>query len=60
MHPITELAFYVPNFDAYNYEVYAHEDMEFIFNIIEFNQWDKQTLSLIHISSVWHRPVPRL
>ena len=55
VHPITELAFYVPNFDAYNYEVYAHEDMEFIFNIIEFNQWDKQTYDSWHIRLPYFR-----
>ena len=55
VHPITELAFYVPNFDAYNYEVYAHEDMEFILNIIEFNQWDKQTYDSWHIRLPYFR-----
>lgn len=48
-HAITELAFYVPNFDKDPYEIAAEEEMEFVVNVIEFNEWDWQGYNAWHI-----------
>ena len=42
LHDITELAFYVPYIDKVAYEVFAVEDMEFVYIEIEMNEWDKK------------------
>lgn len=54
-HGITELAFYVPDFDKYAYEISAEEDMEFIFNVVEFNEWDWQGFNAWHIRLPYFR-----
>lgn len=37
-HNITELSFYLPNFDKDPFTIHAVEDMEFIMSVVEMNQ----------------------
>ena len=36
-HNITELSFYLPNFDQDPFTIHAIEDMEFIMSVVEMN-----------------------
>lgn len=54
-HAITELAFYVPDFDMDTYEIRAEEEMEFVVNVIEFNQWDWEGFHSWHIGLPYFR-----
>lgn len=55
IHAITELAFYVPDFANGDYEIRAKEDMEFVYNMIEMNEWDVQTYNAWHIRLPYFR-----
>lgn len=55
IHEITEVAFYVPNFDQEAYEICAIEDMEFVWNVIEMNQWDRAAFDRWHIRLPYFR-----
>lgn len=54
-HAITELAFYVPDFDKGAYEIAAEDEMEFVFNVIEFNEWDWEAYNAWHIELPYFR-----
>ena len=41
-HNITELSFYLPNFDVDPFTIHAVDDMEFIMSVVEMNPWDKE------------------
>lgn len=45
---VTELAFYFPNFDKTPYVVHAIDDMEFIFSVVDMNEWDWQVYNGSH------------
>ena len=45
---ICELSFYVPDFDKQTYTIHAVEDMEFIFSIVEMNEWDMEGFNACH------------
>ena len=55
LHDITELAFYVPFQEKVPYEIHAIEDMEFIFNVIEMNEWDTKGYNRWHIRLPYFR-----
>lgn len=55
VHKITELAFYVPFMDRETYEIRAAEDMEFVFNVVEMNEWDKEGFDAWHIRLPYFR-----
>ena len=55
VHKITEVAFYVPFMDKEPYEIHAAEDMEFVFNVVEMNQWDKAAFDRWHIRLPYFR-----
>lgn len=46
---ITELAFYIPDFDHYAYTVHAVTDMEFVLSVVEMNEWDWKVFNANHI-----------
>ncbi|MCI9104867.1 MAG: hypothetical protein HFG56_10375 [Lachnospiraceae bacterium] len=48
-HNITELSFYLPNFDQDPFTIHAIEDMEFIMSVVEMNPWDKERFAHSHI-----------
>ena len=54
-HAITEVAFYVPYLDKEPYEIKAKEEMEFVFNVVEMNQWDKAAYDAWHIRLPYFR-----
>ena len=39
---ITKPAFYAPRFDQEAYTIHAVENMEFMFSVVEMNQWDRE------------------
>lgn len=45
---ITEIAFYVPDFQRQPYVIHAFEDMEFVYSVIKMNQWDKELYAECH------------
>ncbi len=49
VYNIEELSFYVPNFDKEPYVIHAVEDMEFMFCVIEMNQWDWEVFNAGHV-----------
>lgn len=49
LHNVTEVAFYVPDFDRVPYTIHAFEDMEFVMSVIEMNRWDKELYAQSHI-----------
>ena len=49
IHNITELAFYVPDFDREEYTIHAYDDMEFVISIVEMNEWDRKLFNDCHI-----------
>ena len=55
VHKITELSFYVPFMDQEGYEIRAGEDMEFIFNVVEMNEWDLAEFGRWHIKLPYFR-----
>ena len=55
VHAITELAFYVPFMDKEAYEIRAKEDMEFVFNVVEMNEYDKKGFDAWHIRLPYFR-----
>lgn len=55
VHKITEVAFYVPFMDKEKYEIHAIEDMEFVFNVIEMNEYDKAGFNRWHIRLPYFR-----
>ena len=55
VHKITEVAFYVPFMDKEKYEIHAIEDMEFVYNVIEMNQWDRAAFDRWHIRLPYFR-----
>lgn len=57
MHQITELSFYVPDFDHEPYTIYAMEDMEFILSVVEMNQWDQELYEASHVHLPFFIPV---
>ena len=42
LNKITEIAFYVPDFQRQPYVIHAFENMEFVYSVIKMNQWDKE------------------
>lgn len=48
-HNITELSFYVPDFDHDSFTIHATDDMEFIMSVVEMNQWDREKFEHSHI-----------
>lgn len=48
-HNITELSFYLPNFDQDAFTIHAIEDMEFILSVVEMNPWDKERFAHSHL-----------
>ena len=57
MYNITELSFYVPDFDKEPYTIHAMEDMEFILSVVEMNQWDKELYEASHVHLPFFIPV---
>lgn len=55
VHQITELAFYAPFFDKVPYEIRAKEDMEFVFNVVDMNEYDKEEYDRWHIALPYFR-----
>lgn len=55
VHDITELAFYVPFMDKVKYQIRAKQDMEFILNIVEMNEWDRNAYNAWHIRLPYFR-----
>ena len=55
VHQITELAFYAPFFDKVPYEIRAKEDMEFVFNVVDMNEYDKAEYDRWHIALPYFR-----
>ena len=49
LHNITEVAFYAPDFYRVPYTIHAFEDMEFVYSVVEMNQWDKELYDECHI-----------
>lgn len=49
VHNITELAFYVPDFDKDVYTIHGYDDMEFVISIIEMNEWDRELYQSCHV-----------
>lgn len=46
---VTEPSFYAPDFDHEAYTVHALEDMEFVYSVIERNEWDKKLYDACHV-----------
>lgn len=49
LNRITDVAFYIPDFDRVGYTIHAYEDMEFVYSVVEMNQWDKALYDECHI-----------
>lgn len=48
-HNITELSFYLPDFDKSPFEIHAIDDMEFIMSVVDMNEWDKERFDHSHL-----------
>ena len=46
---VVEPAFYAPDFDREPYTVHALEDMEFIYSVVERNEYDKALYDACHV-----------
>ena len=46
---VTEPSFYAPNFDKEPYVIHAVEDMEFVYSVVERNEWDKKLYDACHV-----------
>jgi len=46
---VTEPAFYAPKFDQEAYTIHAIDDMEFVYSVIENNEWDKKVYDASHV-----------
>ena len=57
VHNITELAFYVPEWDKTPYTIHAFEDMEYVCSVITFNEWDRELYNHIHIRLPFFRTI---
>lgn len=46
---VTEPAFYAPRFDQEAYTIHAIDDMEFVYSVVERNEWDKKLYDACHV-----------
>lgn len=56
---INELSFYAPKFEQVPYTIHAVENMEFIINIVDMNQWDWEVYQSSHARLPFFRTISK-